>query len=1478
MQTIYEARRSKANRYRVRTVHDPSAALERLEKRLAAAESKRLAALHAVKVRAAVTANRAAAVARAEAARRKQLQSRLEQSLEAADVARAAHLADTAARAARTSNKAFASARVAKQREQTQAASRLTTLLHRMKRAETSREQVLVARKESAAAVAASSAVTIPTGLQQMQSGAARMSISPLNDASILLGDGSPDVYMATTDDNAPVHQQQHSRSVMGLNAGQWLRHQAAARRIQRNWRYFALKNGTTEVLVGKFAASKIPFSYKAQSITENAVGIEVEATAAAAAAPPSMVHQRHQQQRQQEDEGQQTNQDDFATLPGNNSPRSTLPPGRIVFTNTQHNNTTTTTYNNSHSGRRAPANTPADGLTPVDSSTPADTPRAGSPPIYGPPTPPMAVPISVSFDAIAAAEAGAEGNAVAAHAPRENLLTETSQAVSTTSFSALSPSPRRQPVARLVSSLADIAASTSLHEETPVPLPASFHESTLSFDEFAEAMSATETLKAAQAVLRRFEDMGKVKKSFARGDLCDGLLKRLFPRLPKGKKADRYPPRAFLSAYMIQSHPEVVLSQQGPRETALAEAAGNMLASFEALLSRFLKTTASSSSGPSFASLPSLLRQFDESWVAYLELFIAWKSHDAAGLESELIRAAVELETSRLLKVGSRAAAAAAAAATAAGFASISSTNINATAAMRAKAAKQDLEALEEGVDHDLKLISERVERLTGQQGAARLEAALAAARASAEQQQQLNSVNAVIEATTTGVIGPSPSNSPAKKVQRRQGQYANTSSTSPSPSSSVPSSPKQASPTEKEEEEDRGQGNQPQSQQQQPQSGSSGNLVLMWQLLYDSTFHLPTDEAESSWKDAVGETDPMLEPAPTPRDLENLLHQGGSRGSPNALAAVLHARVRRIAEKAFWDDLGERLSSGGSSSRSTDTGNGEETAAATAGQATNNSSNAAVSAAVAILAEAGAALRAVLPEESSAAADVTAQLGSAERLAELLTATPNIASSSSFSSLLPGINCDALFQMLEWCGELLRRLGAPAREAAAAAAQATIRKDLASETSPAAAGKIVARALRLIAVLLKLLRLDMANAHLGMLARQLGTTPERAALYARSKMQDFLGTPTPTMAASATTTAAEGGLNFSSKMDSSPSSSSSSPSSSSSSSSFSARDMALKLPHTRGWLALASGRLPHVETMLSEAANSSRVSVAAESGAAAGGGGGSISQELPRRLLTGRATKTGVNMNPSTATTSPTGLAGQLAVPISPKTWQGLVRCGLAQLVAGEGAVTHLALPETLTPDSGRLQGAQNEFQRLVVLTASLLALQHVSRLAGASAGAGAGAAACIDGVNTPAFVSTSTSNTITENAKRRLSAVLASPDVCLADVAAEIASLVQAQQQETSIHAVLRNMLGKSSPALRSITSALCNALTAHLVLGTSSPAAANASHAALTRSGAGALGAEVAILAGKLAEVAAVTEAVCGPWYEILSADLLITTGN
>ena len=47
------------------------------------------------------------------------------------------------------------------------------------------------------------------------------------------------------------------------------------------------------------------------------------------------------------------------------------------------------------------------------------------------------------------------------------------------------------------------------------------------------------------------------------------------------------------------------------------------------------------------------LLEAFDSAWGAYLQRFVAWKFADAAALESELIKVAIEMEASVLSKTG---------------------------------------------------------------------------------------------------------------------------------------------------------------------------------------------------------------------------------------------------------------------------------------------------------------------------------------------------------------------------------------------------------------------------------------------------------------------------------------------------------------------------------------------------------------------------------------------------------------------------------------------------------------------------------------------------------------------------------------------------------------------------------------------------------------------------------------------------------
>ncbi len=63
------------------------------------------------------------------------------------------------------------------------------------------------------------------------------------------------------------------------------------------------------------------------------------------------------------------------------------------------------------------------------------------------------------------------------------------------------------------------------------------------------------------------------------------------------------------------------------------------------------LGNSVSSGYGPQ--GLGHLLDAFDKAWAAYLQRFVAWKFADAAALESELIKVAIEMEASVLSKTG---------------------------------------------------------------------------------------------------------------------------------------------------------------------------------------------------------------------------------------------------------------------------------------------------------------------------------------------------------------------------------------------------------------------------------------------------------------------------------------------------------------------------------------------------------------------------------------------------------------------------------------------------------------------------------------------------------------------------------------------------------------------------------------------------------------------------------------------------------
>lgn len=87
-------------------------------------------------------------------------------------------------------------------------------------------------------------------------------------------------------------------------------------------------------------------------------------------------------------------------------------------------------------------------------------------------------------------------------------------------------------------------------------------------------------------------------------------------------------------------------------------------------------------------------------------------------------------------------------------------------------------------------------------------------------------------------------------------------------------------------------------------------------------------------------------------------------------------------------------------------------------------------------------------------------------------------------------GIDTAHLLSVLEHTAQLLKDMGAPAREAAAVAAHAAIRAELSSALqagdSPALAAAVV-KAVRVLMAQLKMLRMDAANFRLKMLAHSL-------------------------------------------------------------------------------------------------------------------------------------------------------------------------------------------------------------------------------------------------------------------------------------------------------------------------------------------------------------------------------------------------------
>jgi hypothetical protein len=1012
-------------------------------------------------------------------------------------------------------------------------------------------------------------------------------------------------------------------------------------------------------------------------------------------------------------------------------------------------------------------------------------------------------------------------------------------------------------------------------------------------FDKLAAAISSPVTLKASQALLRRLQRRLIINRQHTitannnkanndendNGDqhyklmdaAVNSLLKRVMmmppprrsppsrPTTIKKKQqpttstsqqqqqfVDRYPPRIFLCAYMVLAHPEVVFNTKGEREDSLMEASREMVSRFESLLVHIaqpLITTVTgvtgggvSSSSPLASQVTShldqitlddandndndeenlsiivgeeeggdnnddddekessfaesmgayLLRSFDEAWISYLEQFVAWKSADAAGLEGELIRVAVELEVSKLTKLQRTTSNPADLQLGATTMAVSGSSNTP-----KRLISQEDIAALADGVARDLELIEQRVKRLTGGQGAARLHAALVAARANVadlhyhQQQQQSMSMSGLFTSSTMPMSTSSSTGS--VNAAATGGAGLHTPEHFPAQSFKInktnappylPLSNKNAITNEEEERSAMG------------MSTTTTNLALLWQLLHDPNWRLPSAEADALWQDAI-----------QPNNNNITTQQCTTSTTTITSVTDLQLKIKRIADQALWDTIKERLLLSSSSSSSP-------------------SPLSAAGAAASILAELGSSVCEVLPPQSPLTHEIQSYLNATALERDLSPPPPP-------STTMMMVNLPRLFELLEWSARLLRDLGAPAREQEALGVHTRVRTRLSSAATALASNNTitntatmkeemataVVQALRVLAGQLRLLRLDAANAHLSALVKVLG--PDGGVAYARSKMEEQGGILGPL----------DDGHN-------------------NNSSSNSNDGISCRLPHTRGWLALVSSQLPHVEHLLADTSSSTG------------------DQGVPAQLRSGLRTSTSGSSSSSSLLKNVSALQ-----PCQPRSWQGLIRLGLVSLVAGEGAVNRIAVPEVLRLDTIRLRECQDEFQRLLVLSTAIIIITQSTSSSSSS--------------------SSSREQQSLEGIKSRLNAVMADPNMKLADLACELNIQCGGEPGDATREGVLadslKRMLSRDSPALKSIMAGLTNALIALLVVsggsggsekGGSSGGGQYVAEVALRKCGVlEAVGKDVEGLAGKLAGVGGVVERVCQPWLERVCEDLI-----
>jgi len=380
-----------------------------------------------------------------------------------------------------------------------------------------------------------------------------------------------------------------------------------------------------------------------------------------------------------------------------------------------------------------------------------------------------------------------------------------------------------------------------------------------------------------------------------------------------------------------------------------------------------------------------------------------------------------------------------------------------------------------------------------------------------------------------------------------------------------------------------------------------------------------------------------------------------------------------------------------------------------------------------------------------------------------------------------------------------------------------------------PSIPSDIIVRSLRMILLQCKILRMDLANAHLQALSSNFsGMDLAVRIAYARTKLGHELNLRHPT----------EGPEDYIEN------------------------DVIDKLPKTRGWLAMASSHIPRIKANANW--NSEAVILDSQKPIDQTVDPSSINQVIP-------AMKTGVNIHSrwsENAESSDTNLkrSPTAQMPVDLVSWKGLVRVGLVYLISGDSAMA-LSDPETLSRDIPRLHRLKNEFQKIFVLA---ICLKIIS-----------------SSMSEKKRSQKTDASSLRAQAKRRIHAILVDSDVSLNIIALEVASWVS-QVSETKIESeealqadiqsLLQSLLHRSSLQGRHVSEQIITALLRYVVLRcdeiwTAPSAVQQCGNVPHLEQSIEDVSEDIRALAKDLLCITAVTEAVCGCWYQALCKEFL-----